>query len=89
MSLVKVPQDNGEGEKKSQAHGEHLFEVNGLALGLLLTTKLEVLATLECLLVLVSALGALESQHDLLRGLGLCNMLVNVSHHVRETRQYI
>lgn len=47
------------------------LEVDGRTLGLLLTTKLEVLASLEGLLVLVSALGALESQHNFLCGLGL------------------
>jgi cation transporter-like permease len=54
------------------------LEVNGRTLGLLLTTKLEVLASLEGLLVLVPTLGALESQHNFLCGLGLWSVLVGV-----------
>ena len=46
-----------------------LAETNLLAL---VTTQLEVLAALEGQLLAVLALGALETQHDLLGRLGLC-----------------
>ena len=55
------------------------LEVNGGTLGLLLTTQLEVLASLEGLLVLVPTLGALQSQHNLLGGLGLHRGLVRAA----------
>ena len=42
-----------------------------LALALLVATQLEVLAALEGALVLDLAHGALQTQHNLLRGLGL------------------
>ncbi|KAL2274927.1 hypothetical protein FJTKL_02659 [Diaporthe vaccinii] len=47
------------------------LEHKGGTLGLLVTTQLEVLASLQGQLQLGLARGALETQHNLLRGLGL------------------
>ena len=60
-----------DGQQKNASKNESTLEDKSLALALLVTTELEVLATLEGELLLVLADGALKTEDNLLGGLGL------------------
>ena len=68
--LQKKDEKGNDGREKAKRLSTSLEDKGGVLL-LLVTTELEVLATLEGNVRAVLALGALETQNDLLGGLGL------------------